>query len=355
MTIARTGQTTDYSNQGTEFEVDSKTTDSAEISESSYSPDFNKWHGYYREIPELRAVINKLASWTFGRAINAKGSNKKKLERIKGFGKDNARNVLKNCWRTALICGDSFAHIIRDKQGRILNLKPLDPEKIKIVANAEGIIIRYEQEGTPKKYDPEDIYHLSYERIADEIHGIPFPEALEKLILARNEILSDLRELYHRTVFPTNIFEAETDDQTKLNSIEATLNEAYKKHENVVVPEGVFKEIKRVSQPQYAGDDAGALNFLKFLVRVFITAVGMPEVVMGWGEETTESSSKIILISYEQEIWDMKLYNEDQAKDQLGITFTIEPAPSLMDELVADQKKDKGHESKSKLDPNKDG
>lgn len=335
MTTLRTGQTTDFSTQGTEFSVTYQDTDGKEETGTSYIPNFKKWHGYYRQIPELRAVINKLASWTFGRKIKADEANQKKLDKIKGIGKDSARGVLKNCWRTALICGDSFAHIL--PKG---NLKPLNAGKIAIIANAQGIIIGYEQQGNKRIYEPEEIYHLSYERIADEIHGIPFPEALEELILARNEGITDLRVLYHRTVKPIQFFEVETDDTTKLNSVEKTINSAYKKSENVVIPSGVIKEIKSSQGIKSPGLTIDNLNYLKFLVRQFVTACGMPEVVMGWGSETTEAASKVIVTSFEQEIWDMKLYNQEMAKMQLKIELEIEPAPSLMDEIKKDKKKD---------------
>ncbi len=202
MATLRTGQTTDFSNQGTEFSVESQDTDGATITETFFIPDFPKWHGIYRKISELRSVINKFGSWTFGRGIE--GKDKKKLEFIRGTGKESPRSVLKNQWRTALICGDSFAHIVRSKIfKKKTNLKPLNPGKVAIVANAEGIIIGYEQnlgDGNTIRYDVDEIYHLSYERIADEIHGIPFPEALETLINSRNEGIADLRVLYHRTV-----------------------------------------------------------------------------------------------------------------------------------------------------------
>ena len=251
------------------------------------------------------------------------------------------------------MCGDSFAHIITDAQGRGTNLKPLNPSKIAIVANSSGIIIGYEQEGREERYSEEDIYHLSYERVADEIHGIPFPEALEALIISRNEAISDLRELYHKNVFPTNIYEAETDDQTKLNSIETTINTAFKKHENIVVPAGVFKEIKKVATGQYATLDS--LPYIKFLVRQFVTACGMPEVIMGWGEATTEASSKIIYLAFQQEIEDMQLYNQEQIKSQLGIVIDLEFPASIEDELKKDEEKDNGQIKEMNTDPKKDG
>jgi len=325
MTILRTGQTTDFSGQNTSYSVDSKSVDNSQGSETRYTPNFDKWHGYYRKIPELRAVINKLASWTFGRGIKADKKNQDKLDKIRGNGKDSPRLVLKNLWRTALIVGDSFGHIIKDNQGRLTNLKPLN--KLTIVANSEGIIIRYE-DGDKRVYDIEEIYHLSYERIADEIHGIPFPEALEDLILARNEALGDLKELYHKIAFPTDIYEAETDDTTKLTAITTTLNTAFKKRESVVIPAGVFKEIKKVATGQYATLDS--LPYITFLVRLFVTACGMPEIIMGWGENTTEASAKIIYLAFQQEIEDMQLYNQEMVEQQLNIIIDLEFPADLM-------------------------
>ena len=82
MATLRTGQTTDFSNQGTEFTVDSQDTDAAQDQkETFYIPDFAKYNGYYRQIPELRSVINKFGSWTFGRGIQADEKNKEKLKK----------------------------------------------------------------------------------------------------------------------------------------------------------------------------------------------------------------------------------------------------------------------------------
>jgi len=343
MATLRTGQTTDFSNQGTEFEVDSWDTDGATIHETYYIPDFPKYNGYYRKIPELRSVINKFASWTFGRGIKADKKNKEKLKKIRGIGRESPRSVLKNLWRVAMICGDSFGHIIKDNQGRMTNLKPLNPGKAAIVANAEGIIIGFEQDlgsGKTIRYDIEEIYHLSYEREADEIHGIPFPEALEELIISRNEAIGDLRTLYHRTVKPIIIYEAETDDTAKLNSLEDTINKAYKNSESIVMPKGVVGEIKRASSPIFSTGEVNSLAYIKFLVRMFVTACGMPEVVMGWGEQTTEASANIIYLAYQQEIEDMQLYNQEACEIQLNIIINLEFPASIETMLQRDQKKD---------------
>lgn len=339
MTTSRTGQTTDFSSQGTEASVSPQTPDSPTLSETRYTPDFEKWYGYYRKNSENRAVIDKYASWTFGRGIIADHANQAKLDKIKGFGKDSSRGVLKRQWKNALICGDSFAHIIKDAQGRMTNLKPLG--NLTIVRNNEGIIIRYEQTAITddkkikviKEYSPEEVYHLSNEASADEGHGIPFAECMEDVILSKIEAMDDLKILYHRNIKPINFFEVETDDTTKLNSLETTINNAYKKSENVVIPTGVLKEIKSSKTGQYATLDS--LPYIKFLVRQFVTGCGMPEIIMGWSEGSTEAAGKIVYLAFQQDIEDKQLYNEEMIEAQLNIKIELEFPADLMEAQAA--------------------
>lgn len=351
MTTERTGQTTNFSNQGTEYTVSSYNTNSPSYTgEVEYNPRFNHWNKYYRRIPELRAVINKLASWTFGKGIIADDKNQRKLDRIRGNGKDSPRGVLKNLWRVALTCGDGFGHIITDEQGRIKNVKPLNAQRVTIVASDEGIISHYLYDieiNEKKRYEADEILHLSYERMGDEINGIPFIEALEDTIISRNEALSDLRILYHRNIKPINWIEVETDDKTKLNAIEDTINDAYKKTENIVISTGVIKEIKKQQTSQYATLDS--LPFLKFLVRQFVTSCGVPEVIMGWGADTTEANSKIVYLAFQQEIEDMQNYIQEQIKRQLNIDIELEFPQSIVDDLKKDEKKDANYQVKARV------
>ena len=340
MATDRAGQTTDLSGQNTEFSVDSKDTDSPGRKGTEYTPTWKKWNGYYIKIPELRAAVNKLASWTFGRGMIVDEKAKKQLKIIVGHGKDTPREVLKNQWRTALICGDSFAEIVGGKE-KMTNLKPLNPGTIKVVFSGTGIIKEYQQIIESKKvatWKKENIYHLSYQRLADSVHGLPFPESLEELIIARNEALEDLRTLYHRNIKPINWIEVETDDTAKLNSIEDTINKAYKNTENIIIPTGVIKEIKKQQTGTYSTLDS--LPYLKFVVRQFVTACGMPEIILGWGDETTESASKIIYLAFQQTIEDMQRYNEEQIEIQLGIKIKLEFPASLETDLEKDEKKD---------------
>ncbi len=347
MAIQESGQTTDFSNQANEgtdsvdfVHIQGHKLDSPGDGLTRWSPEFDKWNKFYRRVPEFRLAVNKIVTRTFGRGFKGAAAELKKIDQIKGFGKDSGRSVFKNIWKVALICGDGFGHRIRDTQGRQTNIKPLNPEIVVIVAAKNGILSHYEIGTDRTRIELEDMYHLSYEREADEIHGIPLPEALEKLLESRGEAVQDLRILYHRTVRPIQFFEVETNDKTKLNEVEGTINSAYKKSENIVISAGIIKEIKKSSQPQFAGNDINSLAYIQFLIRYFITSIGVPEVVMGWGAETTEASSKVIVTSFEEDIWDMKMYNVEMMKDQLNIKIDIIPSPSIMDDLVKDDKKD---------------
>lgn len=355
MATERTGQTTNFSNQKLSktnldlYQVEARDTDTI-AGGGRYIPNWKKWHGYYRAIPEYRAVINKMASWTFGRGIKASKKEMNKLKRFVGIGKDVPRSILKNQWKTALICGDSFGEITKDTAGRKTNLKPLNPGTTAIVYDEYGIITSYEQWDQDKKinsWEPDEIFHLSYERIADEVHGIPFAEAIEELMLARNEALEDLRILYHRNIKPINWIEVETDDTTKLNNIEKSVNKAYRKTENIIIPKGVVSEIKSQKTGQFATLDS--IPYIKLLIRQFVTACGIPEVIMGWGGDTTEASSKVIYLAFQQEIEDIQKYIEEQIKTQLGIKIELEFPASLEEEMKKDEKKDAGYQGKVKV------
>ena len=76
----------------------------------------------------------------------------------------------------------------------------------------------------------------------------------------------------------------------------------------------------------------------------------MPEVVMGWGEQTTEASAKIIYLAYQQEIEDMQLYNQEAMEIQLKITINLEFPASIETELQEDQAKDGPEKAAKKSD-----
>lgn len=328
------------------YSVESQDTEGGTgFGEVTYQPDWTKWHGYYRTIPEFQAVIDRLGSWTVGRGFEADEKTKKALRKIRGFGKDDFNTLCENFVRTALICGDSFAEIMRDKAHRIINLKPLNPGSMKIVGNEYGLIKRYEQtaqipQGKTIKFDKKEIFHLPWDRIADEIHGIPFAQKLEWLIKMRNEAMHDLKVMFHRYVKPIQIVPVDTDDSTEISDFKTNYENAYKKVETIIVPKGTVdvENIKHISLPQFSTLDP--LPWLNYLIRTFTTSAGVPEIIHGWGQETTEASSKIIYLAFQQTIERLQRWFEAQLDLQLGIDIKLEFPASIEPELINDNKKD---------------
>ena len=61
-----------------------------------YTPEWSKWFGYYKSVPELQAVINKKAIWTLGSGYETDAKTEKIIKRIRGFGKDTFNDIMFN-------------------------------------------------------------------------------------------------------------------------------------------------------------------------------------------------------------------------------------------------------------------
>jgi len=100
---------------------------------------------------------------------------------------------------TKKIVGDAFAEII-EKNNILINLKPISPERVRVVVENSGMIKRYDiWNGSKwKEMDKSKILHLCNDRIGDEIHGNSVIDACKWIIDARNEALKDERLIRHR-------------------------------------------------------------------------------------------------------------------------------------------------------------
>jgi len=333
----------DLTNVMTDFSVDSATTDgAADQKETTYTnQNWAQQFGYYKQIPELTATINAKATWTVGKGFKADEVTTMILDTIKGWGKDTFNTILENLIRTCHIGGDSFAEIITDDEGVLTNLKPLDPSTIRIVANRQGIIIRYEQISkvkTPdKKFAPEDIFHLARNRVADEIHGVSIIDNLETIILMRNEAMADLKTVMHRHVMPINIFKLDTDDTAKIAAFKAKADAAVAKGENLYIPLGTV-EMDRLSLPQFS--TLNPLPWIDALNQYFFQATGVPDIIVGSAKEFTEASAKIAYLAFQQTIEEEQLFVEEQLLIQIGLQIELEFPASLENELLSDKAKD---------------
>jgi hypothetical protein len=337
---------TEYGNlsgTGTSYSVDPVQTDGATgQKETEYiNSDWAQQLGYYKKIPELKAAIDAKATWTVGKGFTTNPVTEMLLSSIKGNGKDTFNTILENLIRTAQIGGDSYAEIIRDDDDVLANLKPLDPETIKIVANRKGLIIRYEQVGKInkdiKKFKPENMFHLSRNRVADEMHGQSMIDAVEEIILMRNEAMSDMRILMHRHVKPITVFHLDTDDAAKISEFKAKADKATDKGENLFIPKGA---VELDMQAVASNATLNPLPWIESLNNYFFQATGVPDIIVGGSKSLTEASSKIAYLAFQQTIEEEQLYVEEQILSQLNLEISLEFPASLENEMLSDNKKD---------------
>lgn len=334
------------------YKVVLKDTDGSSGTEYRYTPKWTTWHGYYRSHEVFAAMVDKLASWTIGRGIKFKNKESEETaSKIKGIGKDTFTSLLKNAIRVALICGDSFGEIIRGNgflgltKGKLINLKPLNPGTITTVVDEFNMLKMYEQISNVNnkrmvvnEFVPEKIFHLDFGRIADEVHGVPFAEKIEGVLKAEKEAFLQTKVLMKRHVQPVLLISTGTDDEAEVARLKTKVDNAYRDTENVFVPEDTIKKIESISTPQFSTIDP--IPWMKLLKRDLVTAGGVPEVVMGWGEETTEASSQVIYLAFEQTISDLQIAVEEQVKAQLGLEIELEFPASLEEIMKKNEKKD---------------
>lgn len=339
------------------YTIETLSTDgSSGFGETTYICDYNKWNGYYKKVGILKSVIDRKAMYAVGKGYKSDEKTRKILDKIRGFGKDTFNSLMFNAVVTYTIGGDFYAEIMKDKAGRLVNLKPLNPGSIRVVADDKGVIIRYEQVDRTKnpivKFQPKDIFHLCWNRVADEIHGVSTIEKCEEVILKYQEAKNDLKKVFHRYVKPIHVFKLDTDDTTEIAAFKAKADIAVADGENLFIPKDSV-EMDRVSIPQYSTLDP--LPWIIKLENEFIKAEGVPNVVLGEGEGSTEASSKILYLSFQQMVEWNQLFLEDQIRMQLGLDINFEFPASIEPALINDEKKDKGQIKELNVIPNKDG
>jgi len=312
--------------------------------------------GYYKKIPELKASIDALATWTVGKGFSADPQTTFVCDSIKGWGKDTFNSILENLIRTAKISGDSYAEIIRDEKLKLINLKILDPGSMTIIANKNGLIESYEQHSKikgnkPTKFKKENIFHLCNNRVADEIHGVSIIDAVEEIVLMRNEAMADQRLIMHRYAVPQVIWHLDTDDTDKIASFKAKQDAALADRENIYIPKGaVEREVAAVS----GNGTLSLIPWIETLTNYFFQVTGVPDIILGGSKAFTEASAKIAYLAFQQTIEEEQLYVEEQLGMQLGLEIYLEFPASLENEALSDKPKveDRGIEQEEPIQPN---
>ncbi len=331
----------------TPYEVAPSSTDGAKNQkENVYDNEkFTQYFGYYKEIPELRVVIDTIARWTVGKGLEADPITEMLLDTIGGNDGDTFNTILENLIRTYQINGDAYAEIIRDDEGNLINLKPLTPQNLRTIANQKGIIEKYQQ---LDKTDPNNIkviheilpdrmLHLMRNRVTDEFHGHSLIESLEFIIKARNEAMTGYKQVVQRFMKPRYIFHLKTDKQPEIDAFKAKMDQAWAGGENIYVPEGaVVPEVMSIAP----NASLNPITWIRELNNYFFQAAGVPQIIVGNAAEFTDASAKISYLSFQQMIKEEQLFIEQMILKKLNLVINLVFPASLEAGVLSDEKKD---------------
>lgn len=318
--------------QHSEFSIRQEGT---KTTEQIISPDFDKWLAYFKEIPELNSTIERFIDWViYGNEDTdiefEDAEDKKRFENFDGFGRDNPEDIISNLMRTGEIAGSIIAELIRDRNGKVTNIKPLDPQTIKVYANERGFIEKFEQISakpnskgemqTLAKWEGEKLKNIFYyvnNRIADEIVGVSSVEKLQKIIDFRHEAMNDLAEVFHRYINPFWIFYVDTDDEKEIEEFNVKVQKMIKKRDHLTVPKGTVDKYERLSIPQFS--TFSPLEWIKHLERYFLMSKGIPETILGTGSQSFEASAREISKAWRTIVVSNQKRLEKAIKKQTGI------------------------------------
>jgi len=321
-----------------DFSVSTKQLDSVEdIKENTWdNPYWTQYNGYYRTIPELKKAVDALAIWTVGKGYQADASVETVINKLTGWGEDSFQSILENMIVVKKINGDAFAEIIRNSEtGTLINLKPLNPSRMRIVVGQDGIITRYEQldrfrKSINKTFQTTDILHLCNDRIGDEIHGVSVVEACQWVIDARNEAMTDKRRVHHRSTI--RVIEVDEDNTSKLTILRQQYETAIKSGEVLLVPKG------NTSFPDAKITYLDTQEWIRYLEGFFYQAVGIPRVIAS-SENFTEAASKVGYLTFEPIYTREQKLLENDLFNQLAIKIKFNRPASLSNTMQEDEQK----------------
>jgi hypothetical protein len=335
--------TTDFQNvTDFNYSVPVKTTDGGygDKEKEWTNSDASKWYGFYYTIGEFRAAINAFATWVIGQGYEADTRTKIILDNITGWGEDTFQSIIWNMLCVKKFSGDSYAEIMRNDKGTLINLKPLDPRRIKHIMNQQGVIKRYEYtqgDGKVQKFKPQEILHFCNDRILDEPHGTAVTSAVEWVCEALKEAYIDWRRIMHKSSLL--IFYVDEHDTERQETLKDNMADAIKRGDVMIL---TCKPEEARLEPVQAPPAQAWLIYVNNLEDKFYKQLGVPKVVLGGTAENTEASAKVGVISYEP-IWTREISElEKDLWNQLAIKIKINKQPSLMANMQADEAKNTG-------------
>jgi len=169
------------------------------------------------------------------------------------------------------------------------------------------------------------------------VHGISIIEAVEWIILARNEAMEDYKKMLHRNIYPVRIWHLDTDVDSEISTFKAKVAQSKYKGEDIFIPKGTV-DTELASLPDNSSIDPK--SWIAVLNQYFYQEVGVPQIVIGGSQELTQTAAQITYLSFEQNVEERQLYIEEQVLSQLNLEIDLTFPASLQNNVLSDIAKD---------------
>lgn len=285
--------------------------------EFNYTPQFNKWLGFYQTNPVLRSIINAQAD-AITTSWKVRGSNQrnltKMLNEINGHGKQTFKMILNLAEKNAIIAGDAYIEILRRGE-EITNLRVLNPQTVAQNIK-DGVTQSYEDMNNGHKWKPNQILHIENNPIGWQPHGRSDVEPMLNLLLDMAQIWDDMSRIYHRYIRPMELVYTTTDHQPHIDLMEQKWMAARERPENTLfLPDGMIKKVERVAVPQ--GGVLDPAQWEKILIQRMLQSYRVPELALGTGTANSEESARMLHSGFRQLVRWKQQFLEDSIEAQL--------------------------------------
>jgi len=333
----------DTTNQDAQLEVQTTQTNDVDRPGDEIFWQSQNWktnNGYYKEHASIKTVINKVGDWSVGKGANTtKATAQKVIDRIIGSGKDTFDEVIKNQIRVRHIDGDSYSEIIGGKGTTLKNLKPLNPGAMKVYYDEFGMLSHYGYKWAGRdeqRFEKEEIFHLSLNRNADATHGTGDIAALISFLDRIKQLDADMAVFFHSYVVPMIIWNLKSSKPADIAAFKADHKVAKNAGTDIIIPDKAV-DYKIVEAGKNGVDP---LTWRQTWVEEVTKGGGVPALIMAIEAGSTEASSKMVYLSWQQVIEDEQNYLEKQIKLQLGLDVTFEFPARIEENLGEDEGKD---------------
>lgn len=309
---------------------------------------FAEQWGAMMDVAEYQNSIFMMGKWNTGKGWTADPRTKVILDHVTGWGKDSFADVIYNADVSSIAFGDSYTQIIReddeDPLSKIVNLKPMNSGRMRHVVGPDGRLKKFQQMGPGpkdvfKEFKPHQIFHLSYNRLGDQIHGTSIYRALKKIIKADEKSFEIMEKVMKHQAVPFILWHLKTDDEPKLQNFADKVRKIKEKYEDLFIPDDeniATHEVVEISPSQII------MQWRDELRNKFYRAIGLPQIIPGASGQSSATDERVVYLAFEQLVTQRQLYLKEQIRKQLFLNVAFNPPTTMADLIGKDEAKDAG-------------